>query len=367
MWWGGGVPPPPPLHPPPPFPLGGGGGGGKWGFLHKTAVSDLFERIVAIENLLLAWERFRKGKCGREDVMVFERRLEDNLFAIRDELLSGTYRHGRYEPFAGNDPKQRKIHKAGVKDRVVHQAIVNVIEPLFEGRFIFDSYSCRVGKGTHRAVRRLRTFLRQASLNGTRTVYAVKCDVRKFFASVNHVALLELLAKRIEDAETMRLLRNIIGSFSVSSGTGIPLGNLTSQLFANVYLHELDWFVKQKLRIGYYVRYCDDFVMLAFSKAEGLALAEQTDAFLQSHLKVQLHPNKVHVRTWTQGVDFLGYILLPDAIVLRPMTTRRAIRRATVENVSSYLGLCVHADAYELGRDIRNRTGLVSRCKARAH
>lgn len=326
------------------------------GVIHNVSISDLFGRIAAIENLLFAWERFRKGKRGREDIMVFERRLEDNLFAIREELFSETYCHGRYEPFTVNDPKQRTIHKACVKDRVVHQAIVNVIEPLFEERFIFDSYSCRVGKGTHAAVRRLRTFLRQASNNGTRTVYAVKCDVRKFFASVNHSVLLELLAKRIEDPATMRLLRNIIGSFSVSFGTGIPLGNLTSQLFANIYLHELDWFVKQKLRVRHYVRYCDDFVMLAFSKAEGLALARQADVFLQEHLKAQLHPNKVHVRTWAHGVDFLGYILLPEAVIMRPTTARRAIRRATVENASSYLGLCAHADAYELGRDIRNKT-----------
>lgn len=289
--------------------------------------------------------------------MVFERRLEDNLFSIREELLSGTYRHGRYEPFTVNDPKQRIIHKAEVRDRVVHQAIVNVIEPLFEDHFIFDSYSCRVGKGTHAAVRRLRTFLRQASSNGTRTVYAVKCDVRKFFASVNHSVLLELLAKRIEDPATMRLLRNIIGSFSVSPGTGIPLGNLTSQLFANIYLHELDWFVKQKLRVRHYVRYCDDFVMLASSQSAGLALTERADAFLRERLMVHLHPNKVHVRTWTQGVDFLGYILLPEAVIMRPSTARRAICRATIENASSYLGLCVHADAYDLERVVRNKIG----------
>lgn len=331
------------------FPIESGGNG----IFHKTAVSGLFERIAAIENLFFAWERFRKGKRGREDVMVFERRLEDNLFAIREALLCGDCRHGHYEPFTVNDPKQRMIHKAGVRDRVVHQAIVNVIELLFEERFIFDSYSCRTGKGTHAAVSRLRTFLRQASNNGTSTVYAVKCDVRKFFASVNHTILIELLARRIEDPATMALLRNIIGSFSASPGTGIPLGNLTSQLFANIYPHELDWFVKQRLRVRHYVRYCDDFVMLAFSKVEGLALARRTDVFPQEHLRAQLHPNKVHVRTRTQGVDFLGYILLPEAVVMRPTTARRAIRRATIENASSHLGLCAHADAHELRRDIR--------------
>lgn len=310
-----------------------------------------------MENLLLAWERFRRGKRAREDVMIFEHRLEDNLFAIHEELLSGVYRHGRYEPFTVNDPKQRTIHKAGVRDRVVHQAIVNVVEPLFEGRFVFDSYSCRVGKGTHAAVRRLRTFLSQASSNGMRTVYAVKCDVRKFFASVNHSILLALLAKRIEDPATMRLLRNIIGSFSVSPDTGIPLGNLTSQLFANIYLHELDWFVKQKLHVRHYIRYCDDFIMLVHLRDEAFELAEKADIFLRTNLKVELHPNKVHVRTWAQGIDFLGYVILPHVTIIRPLTSRRLVRRINEDNMSSYLGLCSHASAFTLECIIRNKMG----------
>lgn len=305
----------------------------------------------------MAWELFRKGKRTREDVMVFERRLEDNLFEIRDELISGNYRHGPYEPFTIHDPKQRTIHKALVRDRVVHQAIINVIEPLFEQRFIHDSYSCRVGKGTHAAVARLQGFFRQASKNGTRTIYAVKCDVRKFFASVNHEILLDLLAKRIADPKTMTLLRLIIESFSVTPGTGVPLGNLTSQLFANVYLHELDWYIKQKLRIKHYVRYCDDFVMLTSSRSEGFALAERVDVFLRERLKAELHPNKVHVRTWAQGVDFLGYVLMPQATILRSSTARRVVYRASKENASSYLGLCSHANAYEIARTVRNKVG----------
>ncbi len=289
--------------------------------------------------------------------MVFERRLEDNLFEIQDELISGHYRHSPYEPFTIHDPKQRTIHKALVRDRVVHQAIINVIEPLFEQRFIHDSYSCRVGKGTHAAVSRLQGFFRQASKNGMRTIYAVKCDVRKFFASVNHETLLSFLAKRISDPDTMTLLRLIIESFSVTPGTGVPLGNLTSQLFANIYLHELDWYIKQKLHIKHYVRYCDDFVMLTSSRSEGFALAEKADAFLRGNLKAELHPNKLHVRTWSQGVDFLGYVLMPHAIILRPTTAKRMIDRVTETNSSSYFGLCAHANAYELECTVRNKLG----------
>ncbi|NQV89345.1 MAG: RNA-dependent DNA polymerase [Parcubacteria group bacterium] len=286
--------------------------------------------------------------------MLFERHLEDNLFALQAELASGAYQHSPYERFTIHDPKQRTIHKADVKDRVVHQAIVNVIEPLFEKRFIYDSYSCRVGKGTHAAVKRLRTFLLRDSINNIKTVYALKCDIQKFFASVNHRKLLHLLERHIHDPETMKLLTGVIESFSVSPGVGIPLGNLTSQLFANVYLHELDWFAKQELKVHHYVRYCDDFVLLAESQEECDVFTERIEMFLKSHLHMHLHPNKVHVRTWRQGVDFLGYILLPHTTILRPSTKKRMIRKINKDNASSYLGLCQHANAFDLERMLKN-------------
>ncbi len=252
----------------------------------------LFEQICSIENIFAAWARFSEGKRSKADVMAFELHLEDNLFSLRDSLMSGEYRHDLYKPFTIYDPKQRRIHKATVKDRVVHQTIVNVIEPVFERRFIHDSYSCRVGKGTHAAVERLRTFLRQASCNNTRTVHALKCDVRKFFASVDHCILFSFLEKRIADSQTLELLKNIIGSFSTLKGRGIPLGNLTSQLFANIYLHELDWYVKNVLREKYYLRYCDDFIILSESRERLSGVTENIDNFLNQVLSLQLHPKK---------------------------------------------------------------------------
>lgn len=280
--------------------------------------------------------------------MAFELRLEDNLFSLCDSLFRGEYRHDPYEPFTIFDPKQRRIHKATVKDRVVHQAIVNVIEPFFESRFIHDSYSCRVGKGTHAAVERLRTFLHQASRNNTRTVYALKCDVRRFFASVDHLTLLSFLEKRIVDIQTFELLKNIIGSFSVSKGKGIPLGNLTSQLFANIYLHELDWYVKISLREKHYLRYCDDFIILSESRERLSGVTQNIEGFLNSVLSLQLHPKKVFIRTWAQGIDFLGYVLFPHATVIRMKTATRMLKRANEFNLASYLGVCSHADAFEL-------------------
>lgn len=307
----------------------------------------------------MSWELFRRGKRKRIDVMIFERRLEDNLYELREDLLSGTYTHQQYQPFNINDPKRRIIHKANVRDRLVHQAVVSMIEPLFECRFIHDSFSCRRNKGTHAAVQRLRIFLRQASLNNTRTVYAVKCDVRKFFASVDHKILCDLLERRVKDELVGQLLRTIIASHEASPGKGIPLGNLTSQLFANIYLHELDRHMKHSLHIRHYIRYCDDFAMIAPSMKDAFDLAYKADAFLQKTLLLGLHPNKTHVRTWKQGVDFLGYVLLPHATVIRTVTARRMLRRAEEENLPSYLGICAHADGFEIANVLRNKVAIL--------
>lgn len=316
----------------------------------------LFERICSVENMFLAFEKFSAGKHAKFDVMAFERLLEDNLFALRDEILSGAYRHSPYEPFTVFDPKERQIHKATVKDRVVHQAVVNVFEPLFDRHFIHDSYSCRIGKGTHAAVNRLRHFLAQVSRNNTRTVYALKCDVRKFFASVDHRILNALLKRRISDELTMQLLKNIISSFSMGDYRGIPLGNLTSQLFANIYLNELDRFIKLTLKEKFYLRYCDDFIILGEDRLKLLKIADKINDFLNYSLTLRLHPKKLFVRTWSQGIDFLGYVLLPNATILRPKTAKRMLKRVDDNNMSSYLGYCSHADSYDLRQLVLNHT-----------
>lgn len=290
--------------------------------------------------------------------MIFERNLEYNLFTLRDDLLSGGYEHGSYESFVVFDPKRRNIHKATVRDRVVHQAIVNAIEPLFERRFIHDSYSCRNGKGVHNAVHRLRLFLRQASDNHTRTIYALKCDIKRFFASVNHSILVLLLERRIQDEKMMDVLRMIISSYSISDGHGIPLGNLTSQLFANVYLHELDRCMKYEFREKYYLRYCDDFIIVCHRRDHLFELIDRTSQVLESRLGLVLHPKKVRIRTWTQGIDFLGYVLLPQATNIRTRTVHRILKRINAVNMASYLGVCSHADAFELTQVVRTKVAL---------
>ena len=286
-------------------------------------------------------------------MQAYERNLEQNLFELSERLLKGRYRHDTYVPFTIHDPKERRIHKSTVTDRVVHQALVSAIEPLFEPQFIYDSYSCRKGKGTHAAVARLRMFLQQASHNNTQTIYGLKCDVRQFFASVNHRVVLKLLGQRIQDEQTLGLVREVLNSYYVTPGKGVPLGNLTSQLFANIYLHELDWYVKNVLRVKHYLRYCDDFVILGETRGELYRLVEPIGQFLTERLGLQLHPHKLTVRSWSQGIDFLGYVLKPDCTVLRTKTTRRIMHRVNGHNLSSYLGLCSHADGYELGQVIR--------------
>lgn len=318
---------------------------------------ELFERMVAAENIFAAWEKFRRGKRKRPDVLSYEQNLEENLFDLQTDLKTGAYRHGTYQPFTVFDPKKRRIHKATVRDRVVHQALVNVLEPIYERQFIFDSFSCRCEKGTHAAVRRLRLFLRRASSNNTRTVYALKCDIKKFFDSVDHHLLFQFLAERVTDYRFLAVLWEIINSFRIQEGKGLPLGNLTSQLFANVYLHELDRFMKFQVQEKFYVRYCDDFVVVSTSRLHLEQLVRRLDGFLHRHLLVELHPSKVSLRTWAQGIDFLGYVLLPQATVLRTKTKRRMIQRANPENLSSYLGLCKHADAHESAQVLRQIAG----------
>lgn len=340
-------------------------GGGVTGNNHTITIADkeeLFSRACSTENLFLAWQKFRRGKRAKADVMTFARYIEQNLFEICDELASDSYIHGPYVPFTVHDPKKRNIHKAVVKDRIVHQAVVNSIEPIFEKQFIHDSFSCRVDKGTHAAVKRLRTFLRQASANTTRTVYALKCDVRKFFDSVDHGVLMQLVCRRVHDDGILKLLGKIIDSFSTCPGKGIPLGNLTSQLFANIYLHELDRFMKHTIRAQWYVRYCDDFVVVHQSREYLVSLVSIIEKFLQDTLALALHEGKSIVKSWGQGIDFLGYVLLPHCTILRKKTEHRIWKRLAVWDkvdfsmVESYLGLLGHCNSFNTRKAVRRTT-----------
>ncbi|MCC6934805.1 MAG: group II intron reverse transcriptase domain-containing protein [Candidatus Yanofskybacteria bacterium] len=320
-----------------------------------------FQHIISIENLLAAWQEFLPGKRSKPDVQEFALRLMDNLFDLHDDLANHTYTHGPYHTFNISDPKPRRISKASVRDRLLHHAVYRALYPFFSRRFIADSFSCQLGKGTHRALNRFRTFAYKVSKNHICTCWVLKCDIRKFFAGIDQDILLSILAKHISDANTCWLLERIIRSFA----PGLPLGNLTSQLLVNIYMNKFDQFVKHRLKAKYYLRYADDFAVLSHDKGWLMELLPKVGDFLQEQLHLDLHPNKVSITTLASGVDFLGWVHFPDYRVLRTVAKRRMfrglrLRRGNQQTVQSYLGLIGHGNTKKLERAITEQFSVSS-------
>ncbi|MEK9170566.1 MAG: reverse transcriptase/maturase family protein [Patescibacteria group bacterium] len=324
---------------------------------------NIFEKIISLENLFLAWDEFKKEKLRKADVIKFEFNLEQNIFSLHYKLKNKTYKHGIYTSFYINDPKQRHIHKASVKDRIIHHTVFLVLYPIFEKTFIYDSYSCRKNKGTHKGIDRLQNLLRKTSKNNRQNCFALKCDVRKFFQSVNHSILISIIERKIQDKDALWLIKEIINSFS----SGIPIGNLTSQLFANIYLNELDQYVKHKLKIPFYLRYTDDFILISTSKVKLEFWLKEINNFLSKKLKLQLHPHKVILCRYHLGIDFLGYVQFPDYRLLRVKTKRRMLKKLkqgiSEQSLQSYLGVLSHANHHELSEEIKNLFYLNSKIK----
>ena len=319
--------------------IGLGGGHSK-----RIIFQHTYQDIISVENLLGAWREFVRGKRKRLDVQEFGLRLRDNVLELHNDLNLKTYRHDGYEAFNISDPKPRSIHKATVRDRLIHRAIYRKIYPFCERIFTADSYSCRLNKGTHKALNRFRCFAWKASKNHTKTVWVLKCDIRKFFANIDHEVLLAILATRIMDKDVLWLLRQVIFSFhSTKQGKGLPLGNLTSQLLVNIYMNVFDQFVKHKLKARYYIRYADDFVILSQDKNQLGILLRYIVVFLKETLHLNLHPDKVSIHTIASGVDFLGWVHFTDHRILRKATRRRMIKNLrenhSLETRASYLGL----------------------------
>lgn len=296
-------------------------------------------------------------------------RLMEHLIGLHQSLTAKQYQHGPYEAFMIADPKPRHIHKACVRDRVLHHAVYRVLYPFFDRTFVAGSYSCREDKGTHLALRRFATLGRRVGRNTTRTCWVLKCDIKKFFASIDQNILLYILSLYIPDPDVRWLLGRIIGSFNSTApgptsprlrggAKGLPLGNLTSQLLVNIYMNEFDQYVKHQLKARYYIRYADDFVFLSEDRSWLEALVPKVDDFLTEVLQLSLHPNKVFIRTLASGVDFLGWVHFEDHRVPRTATVRRMRRRlrdhSTEEARQSYLGLLSHGNAYELQQSVLN-------------
>ena len=329
---------------------------------------NIFDNIISLNNLFFAWREFKEGKLQKIDVQSFKNNFGEKLSEIHNKLKNKTWIPDDYTSFYIKDPKLRNIHKASVRDRVLNQAVFRILYKIFDKSFIFDSYSSRTGKGTHGAVYRLNNFIRKESDNYRSNVFVLKCDVQKFFDSVSHDILLKLIENKISDKDVLWLINKIIKSFKKYPNKGIPLGNVTSQLFANIYLNELDQFMKHKLKIKYYVRYCDDFVILSKDEKYLRNLIKETNYFLKENLKINLHPGKVSIKKVDQGIDFLGYVSFYHHRVLRTRTKKRAFRKIKFkknqlnrkiinpysfkQTLNSYLGILKHCKGLKIKKEI---------------
>jgi retron-type reverse transcriptase len=298
--------------------------------------NHLFAKICTFENLLIAAKKARKGKRLQENVGRFYANLEYELIALQQEFLQKTYRPGKYRTFTIYEPKKRMISAAPFRDRVAHHALCNIIEPLFEKKFIYDSYANRKGKGTHKAVARYQRFCRQNQ-------FALKCDIQKYFPSIDHKILKTEIRRTIACSETLRLIDLIIDGSNEQEviaqyfpgdnlftpferRRGLPIGNLTSQFFANVYLNPLDHFVKEVLGIPYYLRYVDDFVLLGQDKRRLWEIKLEIEKYLAG-LRLRLHPNKCQIHPTQRGLTFLGFRVFPEYRLLPRKNVIRARRR----------------------------------------
>lgn len=300
---------------------------------------NLYQSICSFENLLHAAKNAQKGKRFQKNVLAFNANLEYELVQLRQELLAQRYTPGAYRVFTIYDPKKRDISAAPYRDRVVHHALCNIIQPLFERTFIYDSYSNRIGKGTHRAVQRYQEFCRK-------NAYVLKCDIMKYFPAIDHEILKGEIRRTISCPETLWLIDRLI-DFSnpqvnvdthfpgddlftpIQRHKGLPIGNLTSQYFGNIYLNRFDHFVKEKLRCKFYLRYVDDFVVLANNKRRLWEIKHEIEIYLRQ-LRISLHQHKCQIHRTELGLTFLGYRVFPEFRLLKReniVRTRRRLRR----------------------------------------
>jgi len=328
-------------------------------------MSKLYDELTSYENIHKAYIDARRCKRYRSSILRFGCELEKRLGEIEKELLSRSYKHGGYREFVVSDSKKRLIKAAPFRDRVTHHALCNAIEPILDKTFIFDSYACRKGKGTHAAVRRLEKFIRSARSDAKRkgfacSIFCLKCDISKYFNSIDQDILLKILGRSITDGDVTRLMTEIVKS----SPQGIPIGNLTSQLFANTYLNELDHYVKRVLKEKYYIRYMDDFLILGEDKKHLHEIKEEIRLFLDKKLELSLHPKKASVFPVNKGVDFLGYVLKDGKRKLRKTTVKRFLKKRRrykamiksgkvrpdiiKDSDASWRGYCKFGNAYRL-------------------
>ncbi len=333
----------------------------------------MYEHLCSYENLFLAYKKARKGKTKRRYVKRFEKNLKENLIKLRKELLNQTYKTYKLKTFILRDPKTRKISKSSFRDRIMHHLIILGIGNKFEKSFIFDSHANQIGKGTHKALERFDKFKRKVSKNNTRACFVLKADIKHYFEEVDHKILSNIIQRKIKDEKLIWLIQTILGNYrgggeAPSTEKGMPLGNLTSQFFANLYLHELDFFVKHKLKAKYYIRYVDDFVILHNSKKQLKKWKKQINEFLKRKLKIELHPNKSRILLLGQGIVFLGFRVFFYHKLIRKSNLINFERKfnqlnilfkegvisreKAVESLEGWLAYASHANTYKYRRHV---------------
>jgi RNA-directed DNA polymerase len=339
---------------------------------NDVSENNIYEKLYSYENLELAFQKARRGKTLKDYIIEFETNLKENLQQLRNELVMQTYQPRPLKTFILRDPKTRKISKSDFRDRVIHHAICNLIESVFDKRFIHDSFANRLGKGTLNAIKRFDHFKRKVSKNNTIRCYVLKADIKSYFDTVNHDILMKLLSKRIHDGRLMWLIRTILDNHhGKESNKGMPLGNLTSQFFANVYLNELDQYVKHKLRARYYIRYVDNFVVLHQSRKLLEEYKSKIDLFLKENLNLTLHPDKSKILILEKGISFLGFRIFPYHRLLVKKNMRKFERKLeqvkqdylnekvdrekVIERFEGWLAYATHANTYKYRRRITSK------------
>jgi len=336
---------------------------------------ELYEKVCRFENILDAYMKARKGKRYKPEILEFTNRLEDNLIDIQSQLKEHSYKPGPYHKFKVYEPKERQIMALPFPDRVVQHALNNIIEPIFETSWIYHSYACRAGKGMHKASTALTHWLYDLHRIHGDGVYCLKADIAKYFRTIDHAALRGIVRKKIKCPDTLWLLDLLIAhSGEDAADSGIPVGNLISQLFANTYLGEMDKYIKEGLRVHHYMRYMDDFIILSGDKMYLRGVLADIERFLTRELRLELNP-KTCIFKAKQGIDYVGYRQWHTHKLIRKSSIKRVTRRikkfkeryaqgeidikAADRSIQSWLGHISHADTY----GIRNKilSGIVLR------
>ncbi len=344
-----------------------------WAFLMKT-YNRLYERLISLDNLEDAYWKARSHKSNNSRIIEFDKHQQLHLAVLDRELKDKTYQPQQLRNFVLRDPKTRIISVSEFRDRIVHHALVNILQPIFEPRFIYDSYASRKGKGTLAAIKRFDRFMHKVTKNGKLLAlpktnndvqgYALKADIRHYFDSVDHKILIRIISQRITDKGVLWLVKAILENYSSGeSGKGMPLGNWTSQFLANVYLNELDYYIKFRLKAKFYIRYVDDFVILHRSKTVLRFYLARIESFLHT-LKLELHPDKCRIIPFAKGISFLGYLIFYKYRRLRQRNVRKIFYRLksfagndvppqntaleAIEMLNGWNAYAIHANTYRL-------------------